>query len=333
MSALEKPRDPAEVIGTRLIGARVSCVERVGGGRNSRVWRLVAEGASYALKNYPADDSRDRLGAERTALRLMEAMGIDCVPRFIAADDAERFALISWLPGGPVGQVGVGDAHAALDLLRRLHAGREHATLGRNRFASEACLSGSEVERQILARVERLRAVGDAPELAAFLDRIFRPALVRSLDTAFSRATAAGIPFEATLPWEHWTLAPSDFGFHNALRSETGGLAFLDFEYFGWDDPAKLIADFLLHPGTPVSDEVRMEIHAGALDVYGEDSGFAARLGAYYPLFALRWALILCNEFLPEAQARRRLAGVPIEPARQLAKAEAMVAIALKGLT
>ena len=42
-------------------------------------------------------------------------------------------------------------------------------------------------------------------------------------------------------------LNPSDFGFHNTLKKKNK-LFFLDFEYFGWDDPVKLTADFIWHP-------------------------------------------------------------------------------------
>ena len=59
---------------------------------------------------------------------------------------------------------------------------------------------------------------------------------------------AAKAPVEAELPVEQRTLSPSDFGFHNALRRPDGRVVFLDLEYFGWDDPAKMISDFLLHP-------------------------------------------------------------------------------------
>ena len=38
-------------------------------------------------------------------------------------------------------------------------------------------------------------------------------------------------------------LSPSDFGLHNTI-SKKNKLYFFDFEYFGWDDPIKLICDF-----------------------------------------------------------------------------------------
>ena len=49
------------------------------------------------------------------------------------------------------------------------------------------------------------------------------------------------------------SLSPSDFGFHNALLEADGRLTFVDFEYFGWDDPVKIVADVMLHPGMGLS--------------------------------------------------------------------------------
>ena len=48
-----------------------------------------------------------------------------------------------------------------------------------------------------------------------------------------------GLSMSAALPKETRCLSPSDFGFHNALLEATGKLRFVDFEYAGWDDPAK----------------------------------------------------------------------------------------------
>ena len=39
-------------------------------------------------------------------------------------------------------------------------------------------------------------------------------------------------------------LSPSDFGFHNVIVEKDKILRFIDFEYAGWDDPAKMVSDF-----------------------------------------------------------------------------------------
>ena len=326
MTAAELLRDPIEAIGARLAGARVDHIEQLRGGRNSRVWRVVAGGQAYALKLYPEDNIRDRVGTEVAALELMAAHGIDCVPRVVAFDRRERAALLTWAEGARIGQVVESDMDQAIAFLRSLRPLRDFPLSHR---ASEACLSGSDIEGQILKRLTRLRSVDDAPELHALLDGPYTAALVRGLHSARSALTPITLPFNQELDPEHRVLVPADFGFHNALRDVDGRQTFIDFEYFGWDDPVKLVADFLLHPGTPVADGLRTRLRAAAEGLYGDDPHFRIRLDAYYPLFGLRWVLILLNEFLADGFGRRQHAGAAADRAgaraTQLAKARAML--------
>jgi hypothetical protein len=46
-------------------------------------------------------------------------------------------------------------------------------------------------------------------------------------------------------------VSPSDFGFHNVIISRRTNY-FIDFEFSGWDDPAKLYCDFILQPKIPI---------------------------------------------------------------------------------
>ncbi len=120
---------------------------------------------------------------------------------------------------------------------------------------------------------------------------------------------AAGLSLGQPVDAAAQTLCPSDFGFHNALRRPSGQLVFIDFDYFGWDDPVKLTADFILHPGMRLAETLKRRFAAAAIAVYCDDPAFRTRLALLYPLFALRWCLILLNEFLPERWANRINAG------------------------
>jgi hypothetical protein len=84
---------------------------------------------------------------------------------------------------------------------------------------------------------------------------------------------------------------------------------FIDFDYFGWDDPVKLTADFLLHPGTQLPELLKHHFASAATAIYQTDDAFRTRLALLFPLFGLRWCLILLNEFLPERWADRVNAG------------------------
>lgn len=301
----------AQKVASALTGVPVT-IERVArAGRNSLIYHVQCDVGEFALKNYPsrADDPRDRLGTEISALQLMERGGIDTVPRVTGVDRERHFVLMSWIRGTAVTEVTESDIDAAFDFLAKVHALRSAPTANEQPLAAEACLSGSEIERQITVRLERLLRIADEGELHLFLKESFIPAFERERTTAKLKMQSADPGFDSELPSERRSLAASDFGFHNSLRRPNGSLAFFDFEYFGWDDPVKLTADFMLHPGVALSATQRLRIRRSAELLYRDDIGFAQRLGAYLQLFGLRWVLILLNEFIPDRWRRRVSAG------------------------
>jgi hypothetical protein len=133
----------------------------------------------------------------------------------------------------------------------------------------------------------------------------------------------------ALLPEAQRILSPSDIGFHNALRVSGGELVFIDFEYFGWDDPAKLISDFVLQPEVQLDRALLDRFRDGVFRLVG-DVTLPDRYRLYVQLFRLKWVLILLNEYLRDDRSRRQLAGVdgtdwPAVLARQLEKARKMI--------
>jgi hypothetical protein len=323
----------AKKVASSLVDGAVEVDHFVTAGRNSRIWRVRSGEKMFALKQYPSrlNDLRDRLSTEVGALRLMERYAIERVPRVLGVDSEYGYALLSWIDGSDVTEVHDADIDAAVIFLTAIHDLRATPWASEQPPAAEACLSGREIERQIEGRVARLRNVAsDERELFDFIGNSISERLGTESRNAQHRAAAAGLAFEAELPQEWRSLVPSDFGFHNSLRRPDGSLAFLDFEYFGWDDPVKLTADILLHPGRPLLPPQCRRFRKAATRLYGGDPTFAHRLSAYLPLFGLRWVLILLNEFIPERWQRRVLAGETGSwngvKARQLASAREFLA-------
>jgi hypothetical protein len=314
-----------------LAGEPARDVESVRRGGNSRVFRVQYTARACALKLYPprAADPRDRLGAEAAALRFLGADAGCPTPRLIAIDTGRNAALLEWIEGVPVADPADTGVDAALAFLARLHARRNEDGAAALPAASEACLSAAELESQIARRLDRLaEASAKTPTLAALLQSGLRPSLADFSGRGRAAYRAASLAWESDIPDARRTLSPSDFGFHNALRRANGEIVFLDFEYFGWDDPVKLTSDVLLHPGMNLADTAKRRFLEGARAIYDDDPSFAARLAALYPLFGLRWCAILLNEFLPEKWAVRAHAGggdAESARTRQLAKAEALL--------
>jgi hypothetical protein len=319
--------------------SEVRKVERIGGGRNSRVFRLIcADGHTFVAKTFHshASDPRDRLGVEFKGLRFMWDHGIRDIPRALASDPIHGFSIYEYVPGRPVDlvKIGVEDIDHAADFLIRLERLKTEADAAGLPPASEAFFSVAEIIGNIEYRLQKLLGVREddilGAELHIFLRNKFNPLFDRMKTRSQKRLAADGYSTDYQLPVSERTLSPSDFGFHNALRKPDGGLVFLDFEYFGWDDPAKMISDFMLHPAMELSGDLSRRFLKQIVAHFGDSGRLLNRLKAVYPLFGLKWLLILLNEFIPADLARREFASLEkmnteATRTRQLALAEKMM--------
>jgi hypothetical protein len=129
-------------------------------------------------------------------------------------------------------------------------------------------------------------------------------------------------------------LSPSDFGFHNAILAPDDRLRFLDFEYAGWDDPAKLVCDFFCQPTLAVNRR-HWDMFLSSLATWsGADPGLPGRARLLFPAYQIKWCCIMLNEFVRSEEARRQFAAgaeLPIErKASQLANARQALANAVE---
>jgi hypothetical protein len=323
--------DSAVVAG--MLGEPVSALERVGQGRNSRVYRVSCRSGDYAAKFYfqKTADGRDRLRAEYGALQFLWDAGVRCIARPVRADPERQIALYEFVNGAAIEiqSVSGGDLNQLIGFaatLRRIADSEASQAAG---AAAEAFFSIRGVVANIEARIHRLEALEITSSGYDALRRFLRVAFVPIFSDACRRAQSMG-GSDPELEHRYRTLSPSDFGFHNALRMSDGSLVFLDFEYFGWDDPVKMLSDLLLHPMMALSAEQRSRLARGLDEIFRTDPGWKRRVEALYPLFGLKWCMIMLNEFLPTHIARNRFterdsAQIEVVQARQLRAAAAML--------
>jgi hypothetical protein len=107
----------------------------------------------------------------------------------------------------------------------------------------------------------------------------------------------------------------ADFGLQNCVRDAMGRLLIVDLEYCGMDSPVKQLFDCLLAPRCRFSGDIQSDICDYFLDLISSKD--AANLPAYGAAFALKWMLIVLNEFIPEHWDRRVLANPTRLPKRQ----------------
>lgn len=286
-----------------LVGTTDFSLEQLPGGANNRVFRVRLQEKSALLKEYfhHPGDPRDRLHAEFSFSKFAWDAGLRCLPEPLASDPSNHLGLYEFIEGRPVSEVTRDAVQQALDFFRELNRHKD-AAQGLP-VASEACFNIAEHLQCVEWRVQRLVSVEDAAATRFVRDEL----------TPRWRAIA-GRAYDET-PVER-CVSPSDFGFHNALLEATGRLRFIDFEYAGWDDPAKMVCDFFCQPARPVPREF--------LGMF-ESVADPKRVEQLMPVYQTKWCCIVLNDFLPVGGERRRFSQSGADKAKQLEKAKRML--------
>lgn len=327
----------------RVFGEDPAEVTELGGGGNSRVFKVcLGWGKAYAVKEYYplCADWQDRVEAEFGSFQLLRENGICCVPEPVARDDKGRAAVYSFEYGEKLGSADVlgEDLKAFASFAGDLHKVSLNPELGEYRTAKAHCLECISIELQIELRMKNLRGLSAddslTQQMVEYLEQEFVPLFRRVCEWRKEELNAAG-QWGYVLKQGEWTLSPSDFGLHNALRRKDGSFVFVDFEYFGRDDPAKMVADFLLHPAMNLEAEQCTAAYGYFSEVFS-DSYFQLRLKTILPLVGLKWCTIFLNEFFVHGAARRehargRGAGLDVIREQQLGKSRKLLENINKG--
>ncbi|MGR4865478.1 phosphotransferase [Caulobacter sp. LARHSG274] len=301
----------AATLATRAGRGPVRALKRLEGGKNNRVFRVETDAESLALKLYHADprDTRDRLAHEWGFLVHSWARGVRTTPEPLARDAAAHAGLYSFVSGEKLRPGDVDESHidAALDFILQINTPpRDIAALPQG---SEACFSLDQHLATVDQRVARLSDLDlhapFGPEAATFV----RASLVPAWREARARIDRAirKLGLAVALERSEVCLSPSDFGFHNALV-ENGRVAFVDFEYAGQDDPAKLASDFFCCPEIPAPVRHHGRFVDGLVEGLGLAPPHAERCRILLDAYRVKWSCIVLNDFLPLGADRRAFA-------------------------
>lgn len=307
---------------------------RIRAGRNSRVFQVDCESQRTLLVKFylqPTADRRSRLEQEWSALQFLTESGLTNVPSPLGFDESKQGAVYSYISGDPLQATSEQDIASVVAFIAKLKEISIYSSAAKITSAAEACFTPAQLVENIEQRLHRLQDLPADDELYqrmhSFLNNKFSVEFEKS--TATAKHIFHGRLWTEELPYKFRTLSPSDFGFHNALRVGEG-LAFVDFEYFGWDDPVKATSDFLLHPAMNLSKDKMQIFWSGMQGIFSDDSNFTLRFRTYLPLFRLKWCMIILNEFINQHIERREFAGAASQHrnelrAEQLEKAEIFI--------
>ena len=288
-------------IAAMLSPEKVVDVTSIASGGNSRIYRVESSGKFFALKFYRNESKglESRLDKERKALLFINNLKANLAPKFFNADKENNCSLIEWIDGQQITKINLSLLKKASDFIGLLHENRLDPLAKGIALGTEACISGLSLEKQFLTRTKLLSEKG-GNIIKDFIDAEFIPLSQNILSWVEKDLASVGISMDDEVNKKDLTLSPVDFGFHNSMLIKKSHLIFLDFEYFGWADPVHLVSDTLAHPGMKLSNAHKKYFFKEISNHYDSVNLFKQRMKLFYPLYQLRWCLIMLNVFLPD---------------------------------
>ena len=285
-------------------------------GINSKVYKLkLKKNKNLILKIYPFEDNfvSRRMKVENNSLRYLKKNNFS-VPGIYKSFFEFNCSFYEFQSGKKNLKATELLIDQCYDFLKKLFLLSRKTKINLFQNAKEACFNPNEICEQIERKFINLLKIKNKA-LNNFLLLEFR-----NLFTKYSKITESKLnkEFKSKISNSNRILSPSDFGLHNTL-SEKNKLHFIDFEYFGWDDPIKLICDFVWHPGNNMSKKLKNRFLNKVINFFSKKyKNFKNKLYVLLPLYGLRWTLIVLNCFLKKNYKNKTLEIKQLKKAKKI---------------
>jgi hypothetical protein len=310
----------AELLSQAGIVAVIHAVTPSNIGGNNRIYRVETSQGIFSAKQYfrHVDDQRDRLSAEYDFLQYAGKATPGFVPQSYACSREAGWALYEHIEGAHIcaGQVEWRHVKQAVEFFQALNKSISRKAAQGLPLASEAIFSVADHLAIVAGRIDCLHealsnANGSDQAAIEFLEQLQHFWTLLAGQTEAVAAESGWL--NKSLDEEQYCISPSDFGFHNALVKANGDIQFIDFEYAGFDDPAKMAGDFFAQLVAPVPVEFYDRFVQLTMQSFPDPNHLIWRAKLLQPVYQVKWCCIAMNVFLPVHMERRKFANVQLD--------------------
>jgi hypothetical protein len=294
------------------LGSKPTNLERLHGGINNQVYLCSAKRDKWVIKGFPPaeEGQRDRMKAEVQFLRFSNEVAPSLAPKLIHADEVHRCILLEYLEGKSFAEGKTPQEDEILTAVRFVELLNRDIRKAQDWIDMDASEGFLSLRNHLVNVKQRLEAMSCdhvtnhyKPMAIAMLERI-RAEFDQVQDNTNRLIDLDGVP-NCIEPDER-CISPGDFGFHNAIITPNG-VKFIDFEFAGWDDPAKTTLDFILQPRVPIWGKGSPLSIAWPPEARFSISTRCQILG---PIIRLKWACIILSVLNPVRLERLKLVNI-----------------------
>ncbi len=221
------------------------------GGMNNLIYKILDKDNNVCLLKVYENDKRKRLERESEALSYLYSLGFS-VPRVIYIDQKDYFGIYSFEKGKPkkAEELSRAEIEGLVMFLIKLEDCRPE--YDRFLLVDMPCLKMADYFSNIDSRIDLIEGSLTKQSTEKFVNSFIKnnqvvEFLISQKSILLSEMGKSDL--ENPLGVKEQVLSQVDFGPHNILFSENK-TAVIDFEKFGWDDPLRVVAQFVHHGKT-----------------------------------------------------------------------------------
>lgn len=285
-----------KLLSENILNEKIKNINKLSGRKNSKVFKIrLFNNKLFLVKKYPDDnhDKISRIERELTAINYLKKFRFTNIPVVYKFDIKLNILIMEFINGQAPKAINNNDLDTSLNFIAKLKS----INLEKNNYpfyAAESCISFKDLLSQIKYKYQNLLNEKIPKYIKSYLKKNFWKNYKILLNDKNNQHLKNYYLLKSNN--KNKILSPSDFGFHNSIRN-SNKLYFIDFEYFGIDDPVKLVADFILHPGMDISFNKKKYWLNKIFSIFKKDIKFKKRLLFLLPFYCLRWSLIVLNIF------------------------------------
>lgn len=287
-------------------------IKEINAGMNNKLFRLTdASGKSLLAKFYYTDD-RKRLQREYTAFEYLQSRKINFTPQVYLKNNRYHFAVYSYESGKTkkAEDMTINDLDKMLEFIFALHSNKFNEAKDIFPSAVMACFSYKDYLNNITFRLKKFNDYVRSKEVHPMVLSLINEQDIVGFVQEKLKATLTSMSekdIDTPIKDEEKKLWMVDFGPHNILFRPDNRLIFIDFEYFGWDDPARLIGDFVNHDVMQdLPHQHKQYFVESYKDKIKRQKNLLRRIDKVITLVAIEWFTILLHSITPEKIKQRQ---------------------------
>ena len=269
-------------------------LETIYSGLNSKVYLLKDNSRKYTIKffNLLNNNSKIRIEREVNGLKLLNINQIKNVPNLISFDFKKSYILTDYIIGKKI--TNFSSLYIDQIINFSINLSRKNIKVrGINiKDASDNFLQMQNflriIDEKFIEITNKNLLIGNNQNSQKLFLKYLYNEFLQKVNIYKTKSN-----FLEYLYFQNQIFSQSDVGIHNCLDSD-GELFYLDFEHSGWDDPAKLIADWILRPNCNIKSQDCLNLIIKFSEKW-HDKNLIYRIKDILPIINIKWILIRLN--------------------------------------